>query len=151
MLHADGDGEDLEEGEVLEALERFKGLSEADMTKALDRAADNSAMGKYENQSAKRGNRAGAYGEVGPGRMKNDLIDLEESVRPGLKKTSNRSTNYWEKERSRWLQRVCAQCPDPRSFASLAMRTPARAPQASLQLLTEDICSAAWLRGCRNP
>ena len=108
MDHADGDGEDLEAHEVIQAVAAFGCMTAEEVGAAVQHTLDKSAVAKYENTSAKRGLRAAAYGELSVEKLKAELIDLEESLRSGLKSAGS----VWEagggsrSERSRWLSRI---------------------------------------------
>jgi hypothetical protein len=121
MAHADGDGEDLEEGEMDDALVAYGALDEEEINGALERASQTSAMAKYENTLAKRGMRVNAFGAVGLERLKSDLIDLEDGLRSGLKSAGS----AWEgggsrSERSRWLSKI-KRAVEVADLATLAM------------------------------
>ena len=85
MTHVDGDGEDLEMGEVTEAVDRYAGLSDDSVSAALERSINASSVGKYENVRARRGQRVGAFGSVSLEKLKEQVCDLPRSpqISPG--------------------------------------------------------------------
>ena len=107
MAHADGDGEDLELNEVLQAVERFASMTHEEVGESVEYALSKSSFGTYENTKARRGQRAGNYGGLTLDKLKSELIDLEEEMRQGLKQVGS----SWEgggsrSERARWLSRL---------------------------------------------
>ena len=62
MAHADGDGEDLELNEVLQAVERFASMTHEEVGESVEYALSKSSFGTYENTKTRRGQRAGNYG-----------------------------------------------------------------------------------------
>ena len=86
MGHVDGDGEDLEEWEVSEAVLRYASLTDEEVAAAYDRAVNASSMAKYENTLARRGMRASAFGAPCAEMLKGQLLELEESLRVPLKR-----------------------------------------------------------------
>ena len=104
MAHADGDGEDLEAFEVEEAIALYAASEPEALHEALERAASQHPSGKYENTACKRGQRAAAFGGFDLERLKNDLIDLEDSVRTGLRAAGS----GWEKQGGARSERALA-------------------------------------------
>ena len=108
MAHADGDGEDLELDEVGPAVDRFARMTSEEVEAAVEKALAKSTFGTYENTKARRGNRAASYGGLSLEKLKSELIDLEESLRSGLKAAGA----AWEagggsrSDRARWLSRL---------------------------------------------